>query len=54
MIWEYMVVKLYGEYGNWDVDRVSQLLDKYGYERWELVAVTGNNTHSAFFKRLRT
>lgn len=49
--WEYKTLKIYNLN---EVPRLlEETLDAYGLEGWELVAVTGNNTHLAFFKRVR-
>lgn len=31
--------------------RDEEVFNEFGADGWELVAVTGNNTHCAFFKR---
>ena len=49
-IWEYAIIGISSD----DDLRVEYNLNQLGKEGWELVAVTGNNTHRAFFKRKKS
>ena len=53
-MWEYKTLMIYDlldhTMGVEDTD-ITNVFNQFGEEGWELVTVTGNNTHRAYFKR---
>ena len=52
--WEYLVVDAGGGFSGEDNDSITERYNRLGKKGWELVAVTGNNSHRAFFKQKKS